>query len=179
MEYNIKMEFRLQPTEANADDLVTALEQFHPASGPADNDPTRLDVWVTVPANNARQAVDLGLALASQATNAELTAFEVLTTDAFDRRNGLTPVPELISTEDAAEMLGVSRQAIDKQIKSGKLTGHRVGERMVVLARADVEREASLRSRKMNLSDLAAQADAAAFEAAGYQDIDLMSDDRG
>jgi len=146
MEYNIKLEFRLPPTEEHADELVTALEAFHPAAGPADNDNGHLDVWVTIPANNTLQAISLGLALASQASSAELTAFEVLSTDDFDRRNNLTPVPELIGSDDAAAMLGISRQAIVKKAGTGELHAHRVGERTIVFARQDIEAAASKRT---------------------------------
>lgn len=120
----------------------------HLAPRDADNDNGMLDVWVTIPANNALQAISLGLALARQASTAELNAFEVLPTADFDRRIGMTPVPELVGTDDAAEMLGITRQAIDKQIKTGKLRGHRVGERTVVLARADVVAAAARKSAK-------------------------------
>jgi excisionase family DNA binding protein len=135
MEYNCRLEYLLEATEERADDLVTTFLGFHPAASPAENN--QLEVWLTIQAANLRQAVEVGLALGAK-YDAELSAIEVLPTADYDRRVGLTPVPELISTDDAADLLGVSRQAVDKQIRSGKLRGHRVGERTVVLARADV-----------------------------------------
>lgn len=146
MEYNVKLEYRLEPTEANADEIVTALEAYDPAAGPAENNTGNVDVWITIQAKNTRQAIDTGLALASQASSAELTAFEVLTTEDFDRRNGLTPVPALIGSEEAAEMLGISRQAIGQKYAAGQLPGHRVGERVIVFARHDIEQLAAARS---------------------------------
>lgn len=149
MEYNVKLELRLDPTPEHADDLVDALEGFSPAAAPAENT-TDMHVWITIQATNVKQAVDVGLALAGKASTAEVTALEVLPTDEFDRRVGLTPVPSLMSTDDAASMLGISRQAVDKQIRAGKLRGHRVGERTVVLARADVEAAAAARGASVD-----------------------------
>ncbi|MEO6116026.1 MAG: helix-turn-helix domain-containing protein [Pseudolysinimonas sp.] len=136
MEFNARLEYRLEATEEKADQLVTDLAGFSPAAGPADNG--MLEVWITIQATNLRQAVDVGLALAGKASTAELNAIEVLPTADYDRRVGLVPMPELIGTDDAAELLGISRSAVDKQIRTGKLRGQRVGERTVVLARADV-----------------------------------------
>lgn len=144
MEYNVRLEFRLEPIEDRGDELVTALEQFSPAAGPAGNG--NLDVWITVPAHNARQAIDVGLALASSATSAALVAFEALPTEDFDRREGLTPMPDLVSADEAAEILGVSRQAVSKQFERGTLPGQRVGDRVLVFARHDVAAAAAKRS---------------------------------
>jgi hypothetical protein len=144
MEYNVKLEYRLEPTEANGSTLVDAFTGFSPAAGPTDTG--KLDVWITIQAKDARQAIDVGLALGAKATDAELTAFEVLTTEDFDRRNGLTPVPELIGADEAAEILGISRQAVSKKFGHGDLPGHRVGERVLVFARNDIEAIAQKRA---------------------------------
>jgi excisionase family DNA binding protein len=141
MEFNVRLEFRLPPDEEHGEQLVDALESFHPAAGPVGNG--NLDVWITIQAANVRQAIDTGLALASAASSAELVAFEALPTADFDRREGLTPVPDLISAEEAAEMLGISRQAVHKKVTAGTLPGHRVGERTLVFARTDVEEAAA------------------------------------
>lgn len=137
MEFNVRLEFRLPPDEEHGEQLVDALESFHPAAGPVGNG--NLDVWITIQAANVRQAIDTGLALASAASSAELVAFEALPTADFDRRECLTPVPDLISAEEAAELLGISRQAVHKKVTAGTLPGHRIGERTLVFARADVE----------------------------------------
>ncbi|MEO5921704.1 MAG: helix-turn-helix domain-containing protein [Pseudolysinimonas sp.] len=134
-EYNIRLEYQMPPTEESGELLVDTFATFHPASGPVGNG--NIDVWLTIQGADAYDVSQLATGLASKVQR-PLIALEVLPTTDFDLRNGLTPVPELISTDDAAEMLGVTRQAIDKQIKTGKLHGHRVGERTVVLARADV-----------------------------------------
>lgn len=150
MEYNIRLEFNLKPTEDSGDQLVTVLESFSPAAGPSDTNPNRTDVWVTVHATDALQAVDTarglsGLVLGGLPAGVTLTALEVLPTVDFDHRAGITPVPELISSDEAAELLGVTRQAISKKFLDGQLPGHRVGERSIVFARRDIEGIASRR----------------------------------
>lgn len=142
-EYNIRLEYQMPDDEDSGDLLVETFKTFHPAAGPVGNG--NIDVWLTIQGVDAYDVSQLATALASKVQR-PLVALEVLPTADFDLRNGLTPVPELISTDDAADLLGISRQAVDKQIKSGKLRGHRVGERTVVLARADVVASAARKS---------------------------------
>jgi predicted DNA-binding transcriptional regulator AlpA len=141
MDYNIRLEYQLAPTEENGQALVEALESFSPAAGPNDNG--NLDVWITVPANNARQAIDTGLALSRTAAAADLVAFEAITTEEFDRREWVTPVPELVTAEQAGDMLGISRQAVGQKFTAGQLPGRRIGERVLVFARRDIEQVAA------------------------------------
>lgn len=151
MEYNVKLEYRLPATPENGDKLVTGLESFSPAAGPADNGSGNIDVWITLQAASPRQAIDTGIALGAQATDAELVALEVLPTADFDRRQGLTPMPELVGPVDAAGILGISRQAVLVKFEKGELKGQRVGERAVVFARHDVEAIAARRGAKADL----------------------------
>jgi hypothetical protein len=144
MDYNIRLEYQLAPTEENGQALVEALESFSPAAGPNDNG--NLDVWITVPANNARQAIDTGLALSRTAAAAELIGFEAITTEEFDRREWVTPLPDLIGSEEAASILGISRQAVGQKFTAGQLPGARIGERTIVFARRDIEAAARRRS---------------------------------
>jgi excisionase family DNA binding protein len=145
MEYNVRIEYRLDSTAETDDQLVTELEGFSPAAAPAGNGNT--EVWITIQAANLKQAVDVALALAGKASTADLTAIEILPTEDFDRRNGLTPVPALVGAEEAAEMLGITRQAVGQKFAAGQLPGHRVGERVIVFARADIEQAAAARGR--------------------------------
>jgi len=137
MEYNIRLEYQLAPTEENGNLLVSALEEFSPAAGPTDAG--TMDVWITVQASDARQAAATGLALTRQAADAPLIGFEVLSTAEFDRRQWVTPLPELVGSDEAAEMLRMSRQAVVKKFTAGGLPGRRVGERTIVFARRDIE----------------------------------------
>jgi hypothetical protein len=57
-------------------------------------------------------------------------------------------VPELVSTIEAGEILGISRQAVTELLEpGGRLTGHRVGERAIAIAKADVYAEKARRDR--------------------------------
>jgi excisionase family DNA binding protein len=145
MEYNVRVEYRLDSTAELDEQLVSALEGFSPAAAPAVNG--NAEVWITIQAANLNQAVDVGLALAGKASTAELNAIEVLPTEDFDHRNGITPVPALVGAEEAAEMLGITRQAVGQKFAAGQLPGHRVGERVIVFARSDIEQAAAARGR--------------------------------
>jgi hypothetical protein len=142
-EYNVRLEYQMPPTEESGDLLVDTFKTFHPAAGPVGNG--NIDVWLTLPGVDAYDVSQIATALASKVQR-PLIALEVLPTADFDRRVGLTPVPELIGADEAADILGISRQAVSKKFSSGALPGHRVGERVIVFARRDVEAEAARRS---------------------------------
>jgi len=142
-DYNIRLEYQMPPTEESGDVLVDTFKTFHPSAGPAGNG--NIDVWLTLPGVDAYHVVEIATALAAKVQR-PLIALEVLPTADFDRRSGLTPVPELIGADEAAEMLGISRQAISKKVAAGTLPAHRVGERVLVFARRDVEAHAAQRS---------------------------------
>lgn len=145
MEYNVMLEFALPASPEAGDQLVDTFAAFHPAAGPTESG--RMHVWLTLLAEDARQAALLGLQLAGM-VGARLTALETLPTDEFDRRNGITPMPDLIGAEEAAEILGVTRQAVAQKYAAGELPGRRVGERTLVFARRDVEAAAARRREK-------------------------------
>lgn len=142
MEYNVHFEFDAPGDEERCINLVDELLEYHPAASSSEFG--RLEVWITLQAEDLRQAVRTGLAIAGE-LQYPLVAIEALTTSDFDTRNGLTPVPELIGAEVAAEILGVTRQAIGQQFTAGKLPGQRLGERGLVFARRDIETIAARR----------------------------------
>lgn len=63
-----------------------------------------------------------------------MVSVAVITTDEFDRRNGLQPLPELLSASEAARRAGVTRQAVLQRIESGSLAGTRIGNAWVLQA---------------------------------------------
>ncbi|MEK8226712.1 helix-turn-helix domain-containing protein [Oerskovia sp. M15] len=97
---------------------------------------------ITLPAESLRQAATTALAIAETGAvraaldGADVLALEVLPTAEFDQRNGLDPMPELVSVTEAAEELDVSRQAVLQRLESGSLPGTKVGKTWVVQARA-------------------------------------------
>jgi hypothetical protein len=142
-EYNVRLEYQMPPTEESGDLLVDTFKTFHPSAGPVGNG--NIDVWLTVNGVDAYYVVQIATALAGKVQR-PLIALEVLPTADFDRREGLTPVPELIGADDAGEILGISRQAVLKRYATGNLPGHRIGDKVIAFVRRDVEAAAAKRS---------------------------------
>ena len=128
--YNATIELAGRTSAEQAVHVVDALADYHPAVGRSLTG--HLDVVLTVQADTLRQAVSTALAVV-QAADLEALAVEVLPTDEFDRRLNLTPIPELVSVTEAAQQLGVSRQAVQQRIDAGTLPAQRVGKSYVLV----------------------------------------------
>jgi excisionase family DNA binding protein len=141
-EYNARIDLAASFTAADADTIDAILDRlagFSPALG-GNTRHTTLDF--TYPAEDLRTAVRTALALAGDAVGGlRMTGLEVITTAEFDRRAGLELLPPLVSVTEAAELLGVTRQAVLQRLESGSLPGTKVGNAWVVL-RAAVEHAA-------------------------------------
>ncbi|MCB7135219.1 helix-turn-helix domain-containing protein [Cellulosimicrobium marinum] len=151
-EYNARIEWRTRTTDDDprVDELVGALIDYRPAVSRSERGWINADI--TLPAENLRQALSTALAIATTAgttvlADAEPLVLEVMPTTEFDQRNGIAPVPGLVSVTDAAAQLGISRQAVLQRLKSGSLAGSKVGKTWVVqaasVAAADPERLAA------------------------------------
>lgn len=114
------------------EDVVDVLAEHAAAASPLGAG--RVEVVITVPADSLRQAAVTSLALLEQAGQVE--SVELVPTDLFDARQGLTSVPELLSVTQVAEYLGVSRQAVLQRLEHGSLTGRKVGSAWAVPAAA-------------------------------------------
>lgn len=117
-------------TRRDATDVVDELADHHAAVSPAGKG--RLNVVITLPAESTRQATVTALALLERIGS--LDAVEVMPTAMFDARQGLAPLPELVSVTDAAAALGVTRQAVLQRLESGALLGSKVGSTWVIPA---------------------------------------------
>lgn len=125
------------------DVLVSALQGYHPAAGAGAGQ--RVGVTISLPAESLEQAIRTALAVIRTATGMEAVTVEAMTSDDFDRRGGLEPVPELVSLVEAAELLGVSRQAVQQQVDRGAfITAQKVGSTWVL---ARTELDAAIRHR--------------------------------
>lgn len=127
-EFNARIEY--QTREDIDDALLEALTEYGPATGRAERG--WVEVYITVPATTLRQAFSTALAVAEAAVQVPVLAVEVLPTAEFDARNGLAPLPELVSVTEAAALLGVSRQAVLQRLESGSLPGRKVGNAWVI-----------------------------------------------
>lgn len=116
--------------EEGIDEIIDALIDYHPAVNCGVDG--RAEVVITLPAETLGQAERTALAVLGELSPVGL---EVLPTEVWDARADAVEIPELVSVAEAAEMLGVSRQAVSQRIKSGSLPARRVGGSWV-LARA-------------------------------------------
>lgn len=133
-----------QVTEDLADAIMDRLASYHVALGFTD---LHLRVIITLPGEDLDQAFSTALAVlhrALQPTGVGVQGVEVVSTAEFDRRNGIPPVPELLSVTEAAELLHVTGTRVRQMLDAGQLPGQKAGATWV-LSRAAVERAAASR----------------------------------
>lgn len=128
-DYNARATLR---TTRTLDDVVDELAEHHAAASPAGR--RLVEAVITVPAESLRQATVTALALLERAGHVE--TLEVVPTAVFDARNGLAPLPQLVSVTEAADALGVTRQAVLQRLEAGTLPGTKVGATWAIPAAA-------------------------------------------
>lgn len=127
--YNARVDLD-RPAPAGHDDewtdrAIDGLRGFSPAVSRGLHGGASIDF--TLPADDVRQAVTIALSLTADiADGADIVGLELLTTVEFDRRAG-AHMPALLSVSEAAERLGVSRQAVLQRIDTGSLPATKVG----------------------------------------------------
>lgn len=121
---SIELDRPIPDQDEQIDALMDALVDVHGALGAAPNG--NLILTITIPAENLRQATSLALTVAAPHGNPiAITA----TPEALrDHREGLAPLPELLSTTQAAQRLGMTRQGIAAAIKAGNLQAITIGD---------------------------------------------------
>lgn len=136
-DFSIIAETTLRPAALDdvVDDVMDSIEDY--AGTIAGNDRGRLELILTIPATGLRQAAATGLTIAEAALGkrAKVASIEVMTTKEFDARiDAIKPpaIPELVSITEAAQLLGVSRQAVHQRLETGSLPGVRVGTTWVI-----------------------------------------------
>lgn len=108
------------------EDVLDAFAEWHAAIGRTMGN--RLEVTLTIPAENLHQAALTALSLLGHFKGLpSARSMSVLRTADFDRRNGLEPVPPLVSVTEAAMSLGITRQRVLQMIHDGALHGIKVG----------------------------------------------------
>jgi excisionase family DNA binding protein len=116
------------------DDIMDALSGFHAAVSVSPRG--WLTATVTLPADSLAQATTTAAALVERAADAAALAAQVMTTREHDARQGWEPVPELLSVSEAADKLGVSRQAVLDRIKRHTLPASKIGRDYAIPAGA-------------------------------------------
>lgn len=133
-EYNARVDLN-RPAPNGRDDewtdrTIDALRGFSPAVSRGLHGGATVDFTIT--AADVRQAATIALSLASDiAQGADVVGLELLTTAEFDRRAG-AHLPALLSVSEAAQRLGVTRQAVLQRIDSGSLPATKVGSAWVI-----------------------------------------------
>lgn len=122
----IEVNERTPLTPQRVDTLMEAISDYH---GTVSQHPRG---WVTLrithPAENLTQATRTAILIAEHATDAHAIRCDVMLEEEFDLRNGFDTAPELITLSEAARVLGISRQAVLKQVNDGKWkTARKVG----------------------------------------------------
>ena len=128
----VELDRRTPKEDHELDTIMEAVAPLHGAL--STGDAGGLTISVTVPGEDLRQAVTIGLAAtAEHGTPVGLTALPERVRDA---RDGWPAVPELVGATAAADMLKVSRQQVWNLIEGGSLPGQRVGRDWVIPAAA-------------------------------------------
>lgn len=129
--YNLVVELDASRDEAAGDFGGSLLEQFgdyHPALTVSSLG--RAELVVSVPAEDMWQALSTARALFR---DLPVTRVWAETSADFDRRSE-AEVPPLLSVTEVAEMLGITRAAVQQRIDAGKLPAVRVGKAWAVPA---------------------------------------------
>lgn len=90
-------------------------------------------VTITVPADTLGQAIRTAEAVFAPSRP---TGLEVIPAGLAERRRAGVEVPALLSVTEAAERLGVSRQAVLQRVESGTLAATRIGNAWAIPAAA-------------------------------------------
>lgn len=143
MFYVVDIEFARRSISSDAvDDLLDELIDVHPAVSMTPQG--WVSATITIPVESALQAAVLGSAVVERAARVvglrePILHLDVLAEPERDAREGFPVVPDLVSTAEAAQLLGVSRQRVAQLIERGSLRATRIGARSLVLERSAVE----------------------------------------
>ena len=110
-------------------DVLPSLDDYAPRASADAGGAAR--VTITVPADNLGQAVRTAEAVFAPHRPAGL---EVIPSAMAARRAAGVPVPELLSVTEAADRLGVTRQAVLQRVEAGTLAATRIGNAWAVPA---------------------------------------------
>lgn len=120
------------------EDILEAFAEWHAVVSPAANQ--HIEATISVTAENMRQACVQSIALLNMHDSLpEACRISVMRSSEYDKMNGFTPVPPLVSVSEAAVILKVSRQRILQLIHDGSLNGVKVGNGWALL-RAEVDK---------------------------------------
>ena len=110
-------------------DVLPGLDDYAPRASADAGGAAR--VTITVPADNLGQAIRTAEAVFAPYRPAGL---EVIPAGLAERRRAGVEVPELLSVTEAADRLGVTRQAVLQRVEAGTLAATRIGSAWAIPA---------------------------------------------
>lgn len=117
-------------TEDQLDDALDKLVAYHASVSVSARG--YAGARISLPAETLVQATTTAAAVVQAALGGEVIAAEVMTEAEFLAREGWAPMPEVVSTSEAADILGVSRQRVLERIRDKSLPATRVGREYVI-----------------------------------------------
>jgi excisionase family DNA binding protein len=143
--HTVEVEVARRGRDVDVDELEAVLERLQDYHASLGTSPRGwLSALVSLPAESVAQAASTAAAVVSQAIGADVVAIEAMTAAEFDQREGFEKIPDLVGASDAAQLLGVSRQAVQQMTEDGRLPSTRVGNALAI-PRAAVD---ALRDRR-------------------------------
>ena len=124
--FNVVAELDASFDEDTAEALLAPIADY--SGGAYRSELGHAEVVFTIPAEGIRQATSTALAVL-ETYPWPLRSLRVLPTEDFDRLVEAIDVPPLVSVQEAADALGISRQAVLKAITTGSLPAIRRTEK--------------------------------------------------
>lgn len=117
--------------DVDFEQVVDRLTEYHAAVGRSPRG--FADAQISLPAESLGQACATAAAVVSSAYGAPAIACSVMTEKEFMTREGWgDPPSDLVSVTEAAQLLGVSRQAVLQRIAAKSLPAEKVGREYVI-----------------------------------------------
>lgn len=137
MQYNAVIEVGVKPTKSNIERWIDAFADYSPAISPTDDGNTEMVVTIdTMGSGSMGFGQASATALAIGRDLGHVRAVTIMTTEEFDRRVDAMGADETVTTNEAAELLGVTRQRVQQLINDGQLPSRKVGRDRLIPAKA-------------------------------------------
>jgi len=124
--YTAEVDFK---TSITPDEIMAVIETFHGVYTFHEQRHAHA-VTISFPADSGKQAIAIATAVAEKF--GEVTGLKVLTSEEFDRQEGFTHIPDLVSVTQAAQIMGITRSAVIQRIETGSVYAVKVGNAWVI-----------------------------------------------
>ncbi len=124
--YTAEVDFK---TSTTPDEIMEVIEAFHGVYTFREQRDEHA-INISFPADSGKQAIAIATAVTEKF--GEITGLKVLTSEEFDRQEGFTHIPDLVSVTQAAQIMGITRSAVIQRIESGSIYAVKVGNAWVI-----------------------------------------------